>query len=145
MEEGGDAAASVVSPLLQLLITDAEKRASAKPREMGAVGTEAWQALQAHYDSEMKAAQMTDLFKSDPERFKKMGLSLLLPILTQLTRQCGLLAWLARKPPTFVHHFPAIHGDSAQTKGTVLLSILSSSYPHGTSITLLTFGHRPPA
>jgi len=43
---------------------------------MGAVGTEAWQALQAHYDSEMKAAQMTDLFKSDPERFKKMSLSL---------------------------------------------------------------------
>ena len=41
-----------------------------------------------------------------------------------------VLAWLARKPPTFVHHFPAIHGDSAQTKGTVLLSILSSSYPH---------------
>ena len=43
---------------------------------MGAVGTEAWQALQAHYDSEMKATQMTDLFKSDPERFKKMSLSL---------------------------------------------------------------------
>lgn len=42
---------------------------------MGAVGTEAWKALQAHYDSEMKAAQMTDLFKSDPERFKKMSLS----------------------------------------------------------------------
>lgn len=42
---------------------------------MGAVSTEAWKALQAHYDSEMKAAQMTDLFKSDPERFKKMSLS----------------------------------------------------------------------
>ena len=41
-----------------------------------------------------------------------------------------LLAWLARKPPTFVHHFPAIHGDSAQTEGTVLLSIVSSSLPH---------------
>ena len=41
-----------------------------------------------------------------------------------------LLAWLARKRPTLGHHFSAIHGDSAQTKGTVLLSILSSSYRH---------------
>ena len=38
-----------------------------------------------------------------------------------------VVAWLARKPPTLVHHFPAIHGDSAQTKGTVQLSIVSSS------------------
>ena len=37
------------------------------------------------------------------------------------------LACLAIKPPTLDHHFPAIHGDSAQTKGTVLLSIVSSS------------------
>ena len=36
----------------------------------------AWKALQAHYDSEMKSTQMIDLFKSDPERFKKMSLSL---------------------------------------------------------------------
>ena len=43
---------------------------------MGAVGTDAWKKLQAHYDSEMKATQMVDLFKSDPERFKKMSLSL---------------------------------------------------------------------
>ena len=41
----------------------------------------------------------------------------------------SLLAWLARKRPTLGHLFPAIHGDSAQTKGTVLLSIVSSSYP----------------
>eukprot|EP00320_Phaeocystis_rex_P017672 CAMPEP_0119085526 /NCGR_PEP_ID=MMETSP1178-20130426/134207_1 /TAXON_ID=33656 /ORGANISM="unid sp, Strain CCMP2000" /LENGTH=49 /DNA_ID= /DNA_START= /DNA_END= /DNA_ORIENTATION= len=43
---------------------------------MGAVGTDAWKTLQAHYDSEMKATQMTELFKSDPDRFKKMSLRL---------------------------------------------------------------------
>ena len=42
-------------------------------------------------------------------------------------RIASLLAWLARNPPTLVQHNPAIHGDSAQTKGTVLLSIVSSS------------------
>ena len=44
-------------------------------------------------------------------------------------KECSqkLLAWLARKPPTLVQHFPAIHGDSAQTKGAVLLGIVSSS------------------
>ena len=36
-------------------------------------------------------------------------------------------AWLAENVPALVQHFPAIHGDSAQTKGTVLLSIVSSS------------------
>ena len=41
--------------------------------------------------------------------------------------ETALLAWLAKKAPTLVQHFPAIHGDSAQTKGTVLLSIVSSS------------------
>ena len=40
------------------------------------------------------------------------------------------LAWFLRKRPTLVQHFPAIHGDSAQTKGTVLLGIVSSSLPH---------------
>ena len=39
----------------------------------------------------------------------------------------AILAWLARKRPTLGHHFPAIHRDSAQTKGTMLLSIVSSS------------------
>ena len=38
-----------------------------------------------------------------------------------------VLAWLAENVPTLVQHNPAIHGDSAQTKGTVLLSIVSSS------------------
>ena len=28
-----------------------------------------------------------------------------------------ILAWLARKAPTLVHHFPAIHGESAKSKG----------------------------
>ena len=41
-----------------------------------------------------------------------------------------VLAWLAENVPALVQHFPAIHGDSAQTKGTVLLSIVSSSFPH---------------
>ena len=39
----------------------------------------------------------------------------------------NLLAWLPRKHPTLGHHFPAIHGDSAQTKGTLLPGIVSSS------------------
>ena len=39
----------------------------------------------------------------------------------------SLLAWLGKNPAHFVQHNPAIHGDSAQTKGTVLLSIVSSS------------------
>ena len=43
------------------------------------------------------------------------------------TGEVLLLAWLAKNTPTLVQHFPAIHGDSAQTKGTVLLSIVSSS------------------
>ena len=42
---------------------------------MGAVGSEAWTKLQAHYDSKMKAAQMKDLFAADPKRFEKMSLS----------------------------------------------------------------------
>ena len=42
----------------------------------------------------------------------------------------ALLAWFLRKRPALVQHFPAIHGDSAQTKGTVLLSIVSSSLLH---------------
>ncbi len=40
---------------------------------MGAVGSDAWQKLQAHYDGEMKDKKMTDLFKADPERFTKMS------------------------------------------------------------------------
>ncbi len=36
--------------------------------------TEAWQQLLTHYDHEMKAAQMRELFHSDPDRFKKFSL-----------------------------------------------------------------------
>jgi len=41
---------------------------------------------------------------------------------------CGVAAaaFAARKRPTLGDHFPATHGDSAQTKGTMLLSIVSS-------------------
>jgi glucose-6-phosphate isomerase len=35
---------------------------------------EAWQQLLTHYDHEMKAAQMRELFHSDPDRFKKFSL-----------------------------------------------------------------------
>lgn len=39
----------------------------------GAVGTDAWKALEAHY-GKMKTAQMKDMFAGDPERFKKFSL-----------------------------------------------------------------------
>jgi len=56
--------------------TEANTSAGSKKRKtMGAVGSEAWQKLQAHYDSEMKDQKMVDLFKADPDRFKKMSLS----------------------------------------------------------------------
>ena len=41
---------------------------------MGAVGSEAWQKCQAHYDGEMKGAHMRDLFAADKQRFEKMSL-----------------------------------------------------------------------
>ena len=47
--------------------------------------------------------------------------------IAQVDLELYLLAWLARNPRTLVQHNPAIHGDSAQTKDTVLLSIVSSS------------------
>ena len=51
----------------------------------------------------------------------------------------------ARKRPTVGHHSPAIHGDSAQTMGTVLLSILSSSYPYRLEHLNHTFNFWSPA
>jgi len=41
-----------------------------------------------------------------------------------------LVAWFLKNPSTLGQHFPEIHRDSAQTKGTVLLSIVSSSWLH---------------
>ena len=41
-----------------------------------------------------------------------------------------LPAWLLKNPVTFGHHFPAIHRDAAQTKGAVLLSIVSRWWLH---------------
>ena len=35
--------------------------------------TQAWAKLQAHYDSQMKSAQMRGLFSADPERFAKFS------------------------------------------------------------------------
>ena len=56
-----------------------------------------------------------------------------------------LLAWLAGKAPTLGQLMPAIHGDSTQTKGSVLLSISSSSFPHRLEHLNHTFHFRPPA
>ena len=36
-------------------------------------GTQAWQALQAHRDNEMKAVQLKTLFRDDPDRFRKFS------------------------------------------------------------------------
>ena len=39
-----------------------------------------------------------------------------------------VLAWLAKNPPTFGQHFPAIRWDSARSQGTVLLSELCGGH-----------------
>ena len=56
-----------------------------------------------------------------------------------------VLAWLAGKAPTLGQLMPAIHGDSTQTKGSVLLSISSSSFPHRLEHLNHTFHFWPPA
>ncbi|KIC91762.1 glucose-6-phosphate isomerase [Flavihumibacter sp. ZG627] len=56
--------------------------------------TKAWQALQQHYDTEMKQVHMRQLFKDDPERFSKFSycmdnllVDLSKNIITEKTRQ----------------------------------------------------------
>jgi len=42
---------------------------------MGAVNSEAWKKLQAHFDATMKTTEMKELFAADPARFEKMSVS----------------------------------------------------------------------